>query len=414
MKHWLLCLTLLPLFFAGCANAANDVMMNGSRMPAEPDAVANIQMTSNPEIGTTVNSESEMTALSSNSTPTAVSLETSTATVTIEPSLTSVPIRTHTPEPTKTVTSTPLPACNVAVSSINVREGPGTQFEAIGLAQNDEQLRVIAFDASSSWFLVELNNGQIGWVAESVCAGNRALAGFPSPATIPPTYTPTPTNTPWPTPTKTPFPTATHTVVPTATRVRRIFMPITNAQDFCFAPPNDQWGTFDNLNKWEIEVFGNFSAQIEVSTSRGDNGSEPNFHSVGTGIGILDPDNRLDWSRISTVIDANLPRGSYLVETAHSRNGASGHGPFQEYQGETCDWIGNGECLAYLNFPVIFSILRANGKIRYYYEVHGQTILLDEINDNFPDKVHIYAFQLAWGESANCSTLSNWTIQELP
>lgn len=410
MKHnyRILWLTVITLFFVGCSVADDNNTPTVDSTPTPIVEATNVQITSTPtDAETTVPIGAETTE------PVASTTSTQTVEPSATPSLIPSATLTSTPLPTNTTTPTPPPSCVVTESSVNVRAGNGTHFEPIDIALQDDILPVIAFDSSSSWYLVEVN-GRKGWVAESVCAGNRPAGGLPLPATVPSTYTPTPS----PTPTNTPSPMPTHTppptMIPTATRSPRTITPITDAQQFCFDPPNDQWGTFDNLEKWEIEVFGDFTAQIEISLPRGGDNSEPNFHSVGTGIGILNPNDRLDWSRIRTAVDANLPRGKFLIGTAHTRNGSSWHSASQTFDGEVCDWIGNGECMAYLNFPVTLSMVRTNGKIRLSYEVHNQFVLLEERDDDLPYKIHVYLFQLAWGSSTNCSTISNWTIQELP
>ncbi|MEM8860669.1 MAG: SH3 domain-containing protein, partial [Chloroflexota bacterium] len=155
-------------------------------------------------------------------TPTAESTATAeaTATNTLEPTATHTTVPTNTPRPTSTATSTPTPepVCNVTRSSINVREGLGTHFAAVDFTEQGESLAVLAFDPTSTWFLVQLSSGRKGWAAESVCAGNRELSKFDPPATLPPTYTltpsPTPTNTPTSTPTITPTPRPVDTTRP--------------------------------------------------------------------------------------------------------------------------------------------------------------------------------------------------------
>ena len=52
--------------------------------------------------------------------------------------------------------------------SVNVRQGPGTNYSVIGQVTNGDKLRVLIADAGSDWINVELSNGAQGWVASSV------------------------------------------------------------------------------------------------------------------------------------------------------------------------------------------------------------------------------------------------------
>lgn len=106
------------------------------------------------------------------------------------------------------------PTCSVVGASLNLRPGPGTEFDPpIGALLQGAALRPLSRNQDASWVEVEvLSNGRQGWVssAPDFIACNIDVSTL-QPGIIPPT--PTATNTPLPTatprPTATPLPTAT-------------------------------------------------------------------------------------------------------------------------------------------------------------------------------------------------------------
>jgi hypothetical protein len=146
------------------------------------------------------------------------------------------------------------PQLRVIFNSVNVRNGPGTNYRPISALLKDSVVPVIAKSPNGSWFLIDLPGGEKGWIADSVTDPVVAadFANVPVAATIPappPTFTPTPTNTAVP-PTITPTSTATSTgaataaatatVTPTATQAAPIPVPSTitvvnnSTTDVCF------------------------------------------------------------------------------------------------------------------------------------------------------------------------------------
>jgi len=124
------------------------------------------------------------------------------------------PKATVTPTPTETpnIESTPM---GVVRTDLNVRAGPGTQYEVVGrLAANTEVEIVGQNQAGSWWYIVypDTPDGH-GWVAADYVPSTNSDT---VPVVAPPTPTPTPTETPTPVPTATdtPTPTTTPTSVP--------------------------------------------------------------------------------------------------------------------------------------------------------------------------------------------------------
>jgi len=84
----------------------------------------------------------------------------------------------------------------VAVINGNVRAGDSTGYAVIGALQVNEQVTVVGRSSTGSgWWVIELPNGQRGWVAPSVVRVTGDLRGLPR---ISPPYTPTPIASPTP------------------------------------------------------------------------------------------------------------------------------------------------------------------------------------------------------------------------
>lgn len=144
-------------------------------------------------------------------TPTAaVSLPTPTiapapATLTPLPTATGSIIIIFTPTPSP-LPATPAPSLQ-AVSDVNVRSGPGTSFQVLGLLRAADSVAVVGRSADGAWWQIIFppNSGNLGWVVGTYVQPNPAANNVPIAAgpPLPPTATPTP-----PAPTSTPAPSA--------------------------------------------------------------------------------------------------------------------------------------------------------------------------------------------------------------
>ncbi|MEM7031618.1 MAG: SH3 domain-containing protein [Chloroflexota bacterium] len=154
-------------------------------------------------------------------TPTPTKTSRSTFTPTLIPTETPIPTDTFTPSPLPTVTpslsptpapptDTPTPTIpNARISTtVNVREGPGTNFGRIGRVTEGHSSDVFGRSADNSWIFINFSGGQ-GWVSAQFANidGNLAQADVievqaPAPAANnpppAPTEPPQPTNTPVP------------------------------------------------------------------------------------------------------------------------------------------------------------------------------------------------------------------------
>lgn len=82
------------------------------------------------------------------------------------PTDTPPPLPTDTPMPTNTPVPSPTPKPDLAVvaASLNVRGGPGTAYEIIGVAEEGDTLVVRGQAYDCAWLLVEFGAGDEGWV----------------------------------------------------------------------------------------------------------------------------------------------------------------------------------------------------------------------------------------------------------
>jgi hypothetical protein len=135
------------------------------------------------------------------------------------------PTPTSTPEtPTPTVPATPSLTTK---TDLNVRSGPGTQYDLLGLLPTGVTVEIIGRDETRQWWQVRFSPAAdgIGWVAADPAFSTTANVDNVPVAQAPPTPTgtPTPTDTPVPptsTPTSvpaSPTPTDTPTLTPTPT-----------------------------------------------------------------------------------------------------------------------------------------------------------------------------------------------------
>ena len=139
----------------------------------------------------------------------------------VPPTQTPVPTNTqqptNTPKPTNTAVPEPLVA--VSASSANLRNGPGTSYETVGVLNEGDIVEVIAQTNDKTWYNVKLEDGTLCWMSASVSTPltANALTNIRAAATIPaiPTVEVQPTILPTLVPTTAP-PTAIPTPIPTA------------------------------------------------------------------------------------------------------------------------------------------------------------------------------------------------------
>lgn len=73
------------------------------------------------------------------------------------------PTPTRTPRPTETATPVPTPPHVIVGANMNVRAGPGTEYEIIGGAQAGEEFKITGRNNPATWWRISYN-GLRGWV----------------------------------------------------------------------------------------------------------------------------------------------------------------------------------------------------------------------------------------------------------
>lgn len=103
-------------------------------------------------------------------TATSTATRTSTSTPTATDTPTTTPTETSTPTPTATdiptSTPTPLPQAVVQIATLNVREGPGTEYKPPRTQVHaKDSLTILGHAPGQPWIKVQLADGSEGWVS---------------------------------------------------------------------------------------------------------------------------------------------------------------------------------------------------------------------------------------------------------
>lgn len=112
--------------------------------------------------------------IAANVTPTPEPSASATATPPPEPSP-APPTATPTATPPPSDTPTPDAPYIIAISTVNVREGPGTNYPILGQLPGSQPLPILGQNEAATWWQVALPGGGTGWVAASVVVANGSL-----------------------------------------------------------------------------------------------------------------------------------------------------------------------------------------------------------------------------------------------
>ncbi|MCP4167844.1 MAG: DUF3179 domain-containing protein [Chloroflexi bacterium] len=132
---------------------------------------------------------------------------TAAATPPLEPTPTPIapsPEQTTVPSPSPTDTPPPYPIV-VAYRGVNVRSGPGANYQVIAGLRADDSARILASSTDSTWWQIELDADRKGWVFGQVITVLGDVAGI-AVATDIPTPPPSPTALPTQPPEEAPAP----------------------------------------------------------------------------------------------------------------------------------------------------------------------------------------------------------------
>jgi hypothetical protein len=80
---------------------------------------------------------------------------------------TAIPAHTTQQEPEVLSTET-VTRLQVILNTVNVRAGPGTEFDVVHLLSRDDNAFVLDTSDDGSWYKIELEDGRVGWVGSSV------------------------------------------------------------------------------------------------------------------------------------------------------------------------------------------------------------------------------------------------------
>lgn len=89
--------------------------------------------------------------------------------------LTTTPPATAAPGTASAATATPAPDALVIVDSANLRAGPATLFDVLGVLHQGDPLQVLGRNRIGDWLHVQTQKGQTGWVATSLVKLNLEL-----------------------------------------------------------------------------------------------------------------------------------------------------------------------------------------------------------------------------------------------
>jgi len=119
----------------------------------------------------------------------------------VVPTITPYPTDTPTWAPTPTpviivVTPTPLatptskPVAVVEAEALNVRGGPGMEYDVLGQVKQGDKLEIVARTEKGDWLQVRLTDGKEGWVSAQLVEVGGGVVDIPVAVVIPPTPTP--------------------------------------------------------------------------------------------------------------------------------------------------------------------------------------------------------------------------------
>lgn len=179
-------------------------------------------------------------------------------------------------KPTANVSyATPSTPIVEARRNLEIRTGPGPNFELINILPPGNMLDIIGATEDNLWYLVLLTDGSTGWLlaAESgaIYHGNPAILRKITPtATITPslTFTPTPSDTTTFTPTPSLTPTSTDTLQPTSTLTSTLTLTptVTRTASPTSTATHTMPPTFTSTPTNTPRLTGTFTLELEITT----------------------------------------------------------------------------------------------------------------------------------------------------
>jgi uncharacterized protein YraI len=75
--------------------------------------------------------------------------------------------------------SAPTATLSNAAYVLNVRSGPGTNFEPVAKILRGQQVHMLGRNASGTWIKVQLEDGRQGWSSAAYLVSNMPFANLP-------------------------------------------------------------------------------------------------------------------------------------------------------------------------------------------------------------------------------------------
>lgn len=195
------------------------------------------------------------------------SLPTDTPT-SLPPTETPVPTVTEAPPTEIPPTEVLEPVVLAGDSNINLRSGPGTDYEAVGILASGDSLKIVGQNADSTWWQVSAPDG-LAWVSASVVTANNVDDSIPIVEAPPPPIQSAPT----------PLPTSTEPPVASDDAAGEPSDGSTDSNPFqciggCATPPDPTCAIKGNVNSKGEKIYhvpeGQFYERTDIKPEEGD------------------------------------------------------------------------------------------------------------------------------------------------
>lgn len=313
---------------------------------------------------------------------------------------TPTPTDTPTPQPpTATVPATPS---LVAQTDLNVRAGPGTNYNVIGLLPVGAPADVVGRSEDGQWWQIrfDLAENGLGWVSADPAFATTANVDNVQVAPAPPTATPTPTNTPAPTdtpvPTDTPTPTSippTNTPTPTATPTGE---PV--VIQFEVSPPTIEGGECVNIT-WNVSGVKAIYYGAEGVTGTDSRQDCPKDSQTYTLRIVLKDDTEQIEERAVEVVNPIVSAGTLVVDPNQTVDFDDGAVPGDDFVWNVNNGIRQFEAQAGVQLAPMEDVSNlknltlaecAAASFGAYTFIDGSDVVLDPVNQLIPGRAACY------------------------
>jgi len=298
--------------------------------------------------------------------------------------------------PATVVPATPAPGAPTVIvtapDGVNIRTGPGTEYEVIGILPQNTQAPIIGRSADGQWWVVDIKatpNGQ-GWVsARYVTAENADNA----PVILPP-GAPAPTATPIPPVVATPAPVISFTADSTGINegdCTILRWQVENVKEVYVYPVGENWQDHPQAGSGSQQVCPTATTTYEMRVVLPDGSVQQQQITVQVAAG--NPLAVTNWSLISMGVNQVLVPGTAITAAFNAAGEVSGDASCNTYKGvytvkgnaltigpltttqQVCDETVNSQEQAYLAAFQSASTFAINGHQLVIYDANNQEIL---------------------------------------